>query len=83
MKVFGGALQVALDSFFYSNSVPFLSEKKDMLGIEGAKEYYEELTDLGMFQFAVTVDELGKIASVLLLHWTGSFYNVIGTLEQN
>lgn len=77
---FWEAYQVAFDHFFYSD---FLIEGKEMaeeFGIEFTQEFYEEMFDLGMFQFGMTDNNSTGEKFVSLLYWTGCYYREEGRL---
>ena len=79
-EVFWAAYQKAFDHFFYSD---FIVEGKEMakeFGIEFTQEFYEEMFNLGMFQFGMTFDDPFRGKFVSLLYWTGSYYREEGRL---
>ena len=74
------AYQQVFRHFFYSDFIVEGREMAEQQGVEYTWEFYEELFNLGMFQFAMTFNDpfIGKFVS--LLYWTGSYYREEGRL---
>lgn len=79
-ECFWAAYQKAFDYFFYSDLIIEGKEMAEMMGIEYTKEFYEEMFNLGMFQFSMTYDDPFRGQFVSLLYWTGTYFREEGRL---